>query len=75
MFVLHASLRANLTVARPEATDEQITEALRHAQLAALVDTLRRGWTPPSATAASACPAGNANGSASPGSSWPTRIS
>ncbi|NYH92249.1 ATP-binding cassette domain-containing protein [Actinopolymorpha rutila] len=43
VFVLHASLRANLTVARPEATDEQVTEALRHAQLAALIDTLPQG--------------------------------
>nr|WP_269091185.1 ABC transporter ATP-binding protein [Actinopolymorpha cephalotaxi] len=43
VFVLHASLRANLTVARPEATDEQITEALRRAQLAALIDTLPQG--------------------------------
>lgn len=43
VFVLHASLRDNLTVARPEATDHQILEALRRAQLAALIDTLPQG--------------------------------
>jgi ATP-binding cassette, subfamily B, bacterial len=43
VFVLHASLRDNLTVARPDATDRQIEEALHHAQLATLIDTLPQG--------------------------------
>lgn len=43
VFVLHASLRDNLTIARTEATDDQLRAALRHAQLGALVDTLPQG--------------------------------
>jgi ATP-binding cassette, subfamily B, bacterial len=43
VFVLHASLRDNLAVARPDAADDQILEALRRAQLAALIDTLPQG--------------------------------
>ncbi|GAA4995564.1 ABC transporter ATP-binding protein [Actinopolymorpha pittospori] len=43
VFVLHASLRDNLRLARPEATDAHIVEALRHAQLATLIDTLPQG--------------------------------
>ncbi|MEQ4208799.1 ABC transporter ATP-binding protein [Actinopolymorpha sp. B9G3] len=43
VFVLHASLRDNLTVARPGATDRHLKEALRRAQLAALIDTLPQG--------------------------------
>ncbi|MET9023801.1 ATP-binding cassette domain-containing protein [Actinopolymorpha sp. NPDC004070] len=43
VFVLHASLRANLTVARAGSTDEQIIEALRRAQLGDLIDTLPQG--------------------------------
>lgn len=43
VFVLHASLRENLTVARAAATDAEIMEALGRAQLAALIDTLPQG--------------------------------
>lgn len=43
VFVLHASLRDNLTVARPDATDGQILAALDRAQLATLIDTLPNG--------------------------------
>ena len=43
VFVLHASLRANLTVARPDATDAQITEVLQRAQLADLIGSLPQG--------------------------------
>lgn len=43
VFVLHASLRDNLTIAQPEATDDQIMEALRHAQLGTLIESPPRG--------------------------------
>ena len=43
VFVLHASLRDNLAVARSDATDRQIQEALDRAQLTGLIDTMPQG--------------------------------
>lgn len=43
VFVVHASLRDNLTFARADATDDHILDALRLAQLTALIDTLPQG--------------------------------
>src|SRR5690606_16419738 len=39
----HESIRANLRYARPDATDEEIWEALRAAQIADLVESLPDG--------------------------------
>ena len=41
--LFHDTVRANLALARPEATDEEITEALRTAQLAELLESLPDG--------------------------------
>ena len=41
--LFHDSLRANLAYARPSATDAEIMEALSHAQIAELVESLPRG--------------------------------
>jgi ATP-binding cassette, subfamily B, bacterial len=41
--LFHDSIRANLLYARPEATDAEITEALRAAQLLSLVTSLPQG--------------------------------
>ncbi|MEV0082597.1 ABC transporter ATP-binding protein [Saccharopolyspora sp. NPDC050642] len=41
--LFHDSIRANLTFARPDATDEELTEALRTAQLGHLVASLPDG--------------------------------
>ena len=41
--LFHDSLRANLAYARPEATDDEIMEALAHAQIAELVVSLPGG--------------------------------
>lgn len=41
--MFHDSIRANLAFARPEATDEELTEALHTAQLGHLVATLPEG--------------------------------
>lgn len=41
--LFHDTVRANLTLARPEATDEQVLEALRTAQLTELLDSLPEG--------------------------------
>ncbi|MFC7619713.1 ABC transporter ATP-binding protein [Microlunatus sp. GCM10028923] len=43
VYVLHASLRDNLTLARPGADDDQLRRALARAQLAELVDGLPQG--------------------------------
>ncbi len=43
VFVLHASLRDNLAVARSDVTDRQIQEALHRAQLTGLIDSLPQG--------------------------------
>ena len=60
--LFHESIRANLLLARPEATDEELWDALRRARLADLVASLRTGSTPWSASAATACPAGSGSG-------------
>lgn len=41
--LFHDTIRANLTYARPEATDGEITEALRAAQILPLVSSLPKG--------------------------------
>ena len=41
--MFHDTIRANLVYARPDATDEQMTEALRAAQIGDLVDSLPDG--------------------------------
>jgi len=41
--LFHDSIRANLRYARPDATDEQLWEAMRGAQIAALVESLPQG--------------------------------
>ncbi|MCG8918909.1 ABC transporter ATP-binding protein/permease [Actinokineospora sp. PR83] len=41
--LFHDTIRANLSYARPEATDDDIREALRGARLASLLDTLPDG--------------------------------
>jgi len=41
--MFHESLRSNLRLARPEATDEQIVDALRRARLGAVLDALPDG--------------------------------
>ncbi|HKF52431.1 MAG TPA: ATP-binding cassette domain-containing protein, partial [Candidatus Acidoferrales bacterium] len=41
--LFHDTIRANLTYAKPEATDADITEALRAAQILPLVSSLPRG--------------------------------
>ena len=41
--LFHDTIRANLTYARPEATDAEITEALRAAQILPLVSSLPKG--------------------------------
>ncbi len=41
--LFHDTIGANLRYARPEATDEELWDALRHARLATLVESLRDG--------------------------------
>jgi ATP-binding cassette, subfamily B, bacterial len=43
-YLFHASVRENLRFARPEATDEEIEEAARAAQIHALIATLPEGY-------------------------------
>jgi ATP-binding cassette subfamily B protein len=43
-YLFHASVRENLRFARPEATDEEIEEAARAAQIHALIDSLPEGF-------------------------------
>jgi ATP-binding cassette subfamily B protein len=43
-YLFHASVRENLRFARPEATDEEIEEAARAAQIHALIATLADGY-------------------------------
>jgi ATP-binding cassette subfamily B protein len=43
-YLFHASVRENLRFARPDATDEEIEEAARAAQIHALIDSLPEGF-------------------------------
>jgi ATP-binding cassette subfamily B protein len=43
-YLFHASVRENLRFARPEATDEEIEEAARAAQIHTLIDSLPEGY-------------------------------
>jgi ABC-type multidrug transport system fused ATPase/permease subunit len=62
--LFHDTIRANLLYARPEATDEELWDALGHARLAALVAS----WWASGATGSRAV---NASASPSPASCWP----
>jgi ATP-binding cassette subfamily B protein len=46
-YLFHASIRENLRFARPEATDEQIEEAARAAQIHELISSLPEGYDTP----------------------------
>ena len=43
-YLFHATVRENLRFARPEATDEEVEEAARAAQIHALISTLPEGY-------------------------------
>jgi len=43
-YLFHASVRENLRFARPDATDEEIEEAARSAQIHALIESLPEGY-------------------------------
>jgi ATP-binding cassette subfamily B protein len=43
-YLFHASVRENLRFARPDATDEEVDEAVRTARIAALIDSLPEGY-------------------------------
>jgi len=69
--LFHESIRSNLCLARPEATEEELWEVLSRARLADLVAGHRTGWTPWSVSAATACPGASVSGSPSPVCCWP----
>ena len=61
--LFHDSVRANLLLARPEATEDELWDALRRARLDGLVaGRCPTGWTPWSASAATGSPAASASG-------------
>ena len=61
--LFHESVRANLLLARPEATEDELWDVLRRARLDDLVAVAARtGWTPSSASAATGSPAASASG-------------
>ena len=66
--MFHETIRANLRYARPDATDAELVDALRAAQILDLVAVAarraRHDW---SATAATGSPAARSSGSRSPG--------
>jgi ATP-binding cassette, subfamily B, bacterial len=43
-YLFHASVRENLRFARPDATDEEIDEAVRTARISALIESLPEGY-------------------------------
>jgi ABC-type multidrug transport system, ATPase and permease components len=64
--LFHDTIRANLTYARPEATELELIQACEAAQIWDLISGCPTGWTPWWGTGATGCPA--ARSSASP---WP----
>ncbi len=60
--LFHESVRANLLLARPDASEEEIWEALRRSRLDGLVASLPDGLDTVSASAATGCRAGNGSG-------------
>ena len=66
-------VRENLRFARPDATDEEIEEAARAAQIHDTIARCPRATTPSSASAATASPAARSSASRSPARSCATR--
>ena len=75
-YLFNDTLRANILVARPDASDDQIAEAVRPRR-AWTTSSLRcrKGWRPASASAARGSPAASASASRSPAPSSRTRRS
>ncbi len=66
--MFHDTIRANLPYARPGATEDELIEACRAAQIWDLDLVLcPTGWTRSWGTAATGCPAGRSSGSRWPG--------
>ena len=74
--LFHDSIRENLLLARPEATEDDLWDAIARARLGES-DPVAAGpvWTRWSASAATACRAVSASASRSPGCSSPSRAS
>ncbi len=68
--LFHDTIRANLLLARPQASEEELWEALRRARAADLVAALPDGLDTVWVSVVTAFPAGNANGSPLPGCCW-----
>ena len=74
-YLFHATVRDNLRFARSDATDEEVEEAARAAQIHDLIAAFRTATTRSSASAATASPAASASGSRSRARSCATRRS
>ena len=74
-YLFHASVRDNLRFARADATDEEIEDAARAAQIHELIAGCPTATTPSSASAATASRAASGSGSRSRGRSCATRRS
>ena len=72
-YLFHASIRENLRFACPDASDEEIEDAARAAQIHELIARCPRAMTRPSASAATASPAARSSASRSRARSCATR--
>ena len=72
-YLFNDTLRANIMLARPGASDAALADALERAALSEFVAACRTGSTPSSASAARSCRAASASGSRSPARSSRTR--
>ena len=66
-YLFAGTVASNLRYGKPDATDDELWEALRIAQAKGFVEEWTAAWTPPSPRAARTCPAGSGSGSRSPG--------
>jgi ATP-binding cassette, subfamily C, bacterial CydC len=71
--IFNASIRENLRLARPDASDRELAEAAQRARLLPWIEWLPLGWDTPAGTRGGAYPAGNASGSRWPGPCSPGR--
>ena len=74
-YLFHATVRENLRFAKPDATDEEVEEAARAAQIHDLIASLPDGYETSSASAATASRAARSSGWRSRGRSCATRRS
>ena len=60
--IFDASVRENLRLAKPDASDDQLDDAAARAGLLAWIESLPRGWDSPAGPGGQPCPAASASG-------------